>query len=53
MPPLNLNTYPNVKGVSFIKPYPTNNGSVVNRYHSAITRVWNGNTVSNTNYGMG
>ena len=52
MPPSNLNTYPNVKGVSFIKPYPTNSGSVVGRDHKVITRTWNGNTIS-SNSGMG
>lgn len=40
--PIPPGTYPNVRGASFIRPYPANVGTFVGRNRRILRKVWNG-----------
>jgi len=40
--PIQAGTYPNVRGASFIRPYPANVGTFVGRNRRILRKVWNG-----------
>ena len=42
--PIQPGTYPNVRGASFIRPYPANVGTFVGRNRRILRKVWNGLT---------